>query len=38
MALAVKSDLVAPLMTSMFKAIRVRMDELGLEPDYQIKA
>jgi len=36
MALAcVKSDLVAPL--TMFKAIRMQMDELGLEPDYQIK-
>ena len=33
MALAcVKSDLVAPL--TMFKAIRMQMDELGLEPDY----
>ena len=36
MALAcVKSDLVAPL--TMFKAIRMQMDELGLEPDYRIK-
>lgn len=31
----VKSDLVAPL--TMFKAIRMQMDELGLEPDYRIK-
>jgi 2-haloacid dehalogenase len=36
MALAcVKSDLVAPL--TMFKAIRMQMDELGFEPDYRIK-
>ena len=36
MALAcVKSDMVAPL--TMFKAIRMQMDELGLEPDYRIK-
>ena len=36
MALAfVKSDLVPPL--TMFKAIRMQMDELGLEPDYRIK-
>ena len=36
MALAcVRSDLVAPL--TMFKAIRMQMDELGLEPDYRIK-
>jgi 2-haloacid dehalogenase len=36
MALAcVKSDLVAPL--TMFKAIRMQMDELGLEPDYRIR-
>jgi 2-haloacid dehalogenase len=36
MALAcAKSDLVAPL--TMFKAIRMQMDELGLEPDYRIK-
>src|SRR4051794_6541516 len=35
MALAcVKSDVVAPL--TMFKAIRMQMDELGLEPDYRI--
>jgi 2-haloacid dehalogenase len=35
MALAcVKSDLVAPL--TMFKAIRMQMDELGLEPDHRI--
>ena len=35
MALAcVKSDIVAPL--TMFKAIRMQMDELGLEPDYRI--
>jgi 2-haloacid dehalogenase len=37
MALAcVKSDVVAPL--TMFKAIRMQMDELGLEPDYRIRA
>jgi 2-haloacid dehalogenase len=37
MALAcVNSDLVAPL--TMFKAIRMQMDELGLEPDYRIRA
>jgi len=37
MALAcVKSDVVAPL--TMFKAIRTQMDELGLEPDYRIRA
>jgi 2-haloacid dehalogenase len=30
------SDLVAPL--TMFKAIRMQMDELGIEPDYRIKA
>ena len=30
----VKSDLVAPL--TMFKAIRMQMDELGLEPDYRV--
>jgi 2-haloacid dehalogenase len=29
-----KSDLVAPL--TMFKAIRMQMDELGLEPDHRI--
>ena len=35
MALAcVESDMVAPL--TMFKAIRMQMDELGLEPDYRI--
>jgi 2-haloacid dehalogenase len=35
MALAcVKSDVVAPL--TMFKAIRMQMDELGFEPDYRI--
>ena len=35
MALAcVKNDLVPPL--TMFKAIRMQMDELGLEPDYRI--
>jgi 2-haloacid dehalogenase len=35
MALAcVKSDVVAPL--TMFKAIRMQMDELGLEPDHRI--
>jgi 2-haloacid dehalogenase len=37
MALAcVKSDVVTPL--TMFKAIRMQMDELGLEPDVRIKA
>jgi 2-haloacid dehalogenase len=37
MALAcVKNDLVPPL--TMFKVIRMQMDELGLEPDYRIKA
>ena len=37
MALAcAKSDLVPPL--TMFKAIRMQMDELGLEPDYRIRA
>jgi 2-haloacid dehalogenase len=36
MALAcVKSDLVPPL--TMFKAIRMQMDELGLEPDFRIR-
>ena len=30
----VKSELVAPL--TMFKAIRMQMDELGVEPDYRI--
>jgi len=29
-----KSDLVTPL--TMFKAIRMQMDELGLEPDYRV--
>jgi 2-haloacid dehalogenase len=37
MALAcVKNDLVPPL--TLFKAIRMQMDELGLEPDYRIRA
>jgi 2-haloacid dehalogenase len=37
MALAcVANDLVPPL--TMFKAIRMQMDELGLEPDYRIHA
>jgi 2-haloacid dehalogenase len=37
MALAcIKNDLVPPL--TMFKVIRTQMDELGLEPDYRIKA
>jgi 2-haloacid dehalogenase len=37
MALAcVKSDVVPPL--TMFKAIRMQMDELGLQPDYRIHA
>ena len=37
MALAcVESETVAPLI--MFKAIRTQMDELGLEPDYRIRA
>jgi 2-haloacid dehalogenase len=31
-----RNDLVAPL--TMFKAIRTQMDELGLEPDYRIRA
>jgi len=36
MALAcVKSDSVAPL--TLFKALRMQMDELGLEPDYRIR-
>jgi 2-haloacid dehalogenase len=36
MALACqKSDVIAPL--TMFKAIRMQMDELGLEPDWRIK-
>jgi len=36
MALAcVKSDLLPPL--TMFKAIRMQMDELGLEPDHRIR-
>jgi 2-haloacid dehalogenase len=37
MALAcVRNDLVAPL--TLFKAIRTQMDELGLQPDYRIRA
>jgi 2-haloacid dehalogenase len=32
----VTSDLVPPL--TLFKAIRMQMDELGIEPDYRIKA
>jgi 2-haloacid dehalogenase len=37
MALAcVKSDAVPPL--TMFKAIRMQMDELGFEPDFRIEA
>jgi 2-haloacid dehalogenase len=32
----VRSDLVPPL--TLFKAIRTQMDELGLEPDYRIRA
>lgn len=37
MALAcAKNDLVPPL--TMFKVIRMQMDELGFEPDYRIKA
>ena len=37
MALAcVKNHYVAPL--TLFKAIRTQMDELGLEPDYRIRA
>jgi 2-haloacid dehalogenase len=37
MALAcAKNDLIAPL--TMFKAVRMQMDELGLEPDYRIHA
>ena len=31
-----KADLIRPL--SMFKAIRMQMDEYGLEPDYRIGA
>ena len=33
--LCVKNDVVAPL--TMFKAIRMQMDELGFEPDFRIK-
>lgn len=37
MALAcVKNDLIPPL--TMFKAIRMQMDEMGLEPDHRIRA
>jgi 2-haloacid dehalogenase len=37
MALAcVDNDVLPPL--TMFKAIRTQMDELGLEPDYRIRA
>jgi 2-haloacid dehalogenase len=37
MALAcIKNDMLPPL--TMFKAIRTQMDELGLEPDYRIRA
>jgi 2-haloacid dehalogenase len=37
MALAcIKNDVVPPL--TMFKALRTQMDELGLEPDYRIRA
>jgi len=37
MALAcAENDLVPPL--TMFKALRTQMDELGLEPDYRIRA
>jgi 2-haloacid dehalogenase len=37
MALAcARNDLVAPF--TMFKALRTQMDELGLEPDYRIRA
>jgi 2-haloacid dehalogenase len=37
MALAcIKNDVVPPL--TLFKAIRTQMDELGLEPDYRIRA
>jgi 2-haloacid dehalogenase len=37
MALAcIKNDVLPPL--TMFKAIRTQMDELGLEPDYRIRA
>jgi len=37
MALAcIRNDLVPPL--TMFKAIRTQMDELGLQPDYRIRA
>ena len=37
MALAcIKNDVLPPL--TLFKAIRTQMDELGLEPDYRIRA
>ncbi|HEY3893071.1 MAG TPA: haloacid dehalogenase type II, partial [Bradyrhizobium sp.] len=37
MALAcVRSDLIAPL--TLFKALRMQMDEFGVEPDYRIRA
>jgi 2-haloacid dehalogenase len=37
MALAcIKNDVIPPL--TLFKAIRTQMDELGLEPDYRIRA
>ena len=37
MALAcIKSDVVTPL--TMFKALRMQMDELGVEPDYRVHA
>jgi 2-haloacid dehalogenase len=29
-----KNDLIAPL--TMFRALRMQMDELGLEPDYRV--
>ncbi len=32
----IRNDLVSPL--TMFKALRTQMDELGLEPDYRIRA
>jgi 2-haloacid dehalogenase len=32
----IKNDAAPPL--TMFKAIRTQMDELGLEPDYRIRA
>jgi 2-haloacid dehalogenase len=37
MALAcVRSDLIAPL--TLFKALRMQMDEFGVEPDHRVRA